>query len=68
MDSIIHMILAVAEDVSGFKITPEEDFSLLDSLEYIELLLEVEKRCGKRLPDGIFPETVKELAEAMGKI
>ena len=68
MDSVIKMILDAVEEVSGFRLTPEADFSFLDSLEYTELLLEIEKRCGKQLPKGVFPETVKELAEELGKI
>ncbi len=68
MDTMIQMIQDTAEELFGLRPTEEKDFSFLDSLEYTEFLLEVEKRCGKQLPDGVFPETVKELAEALEKI
>lgn len=68
MDSIMKIIQDVAEELSGFRPFPEDDFSFLDSLEYTELVMEVEKRCDKRIPDGVFPETVEKLAEMLEKI
>lgn len=65
MDSIIRVIQDVSEEISGHRPLRGENFNFLDSLEYLDMLLEVERRTGISCPSGSYPDFVGELAEIL---
>ncbi len=65
MGAMIETIQDVAEEMFGRRPSPMDDLSFMDSLEYLDFILEVEKRCGRTIPSGSFPDTVEGLAEIL---